>query len=120
MVNRDDDGPDELGEVPEGAAVFPLVPEELGVHPLLLLAIHTAVFLDGSDEQVVNAPAAAEAMEYCATYLQRLSGKDLDRVREDIDTLVGWARDEKLPRDVIDFLQGFLADNGVEPPPRAK
>ena len=110
---EDDDG---LGEVPDGAAVFPLVPEELGVHPLLLVAIHSAVFLDGSDDAVINPAAASEAMEYCATYLQRLAGKELQRVREDIDTLVGWAREEKLPRDVIDFLQSFLADNGVAPP----
>ena len=27
-------------EVPEGAAVFPLIPAELGINPLLLAALH--------------------------------------------------------------------------------
>ena len=45
-------------EVPEGAAVFPLIPPELGVNPLLLAVLHATVFLAGSDEKIVN-PAAA-------------------------------------------------------------
>ena len=32
-------------EVPEGAAVFPEIPAELGVHPLLLAVLHAVVFL---------------------------------------------------------------------------
>ena len=47
-------------EVPEAAAVFPLIPEELGFHPLLLAVLHAVVFLDGSDEGVVNDSAANE------------------------------------------------------------
>ena len=34
-------------EVPEGAAVFPTIPAELGVHPLLLAVLHAVVFLEG-------------------------------------------------------------------------
>ena len=45
-------------EVPEGAAVFPTIPAELGVDPLLLAVLHATVFLAGSDEAVVH-PAAA-------------------------------------------------------------
>ena len=41
---------DEADEVPDGAAVFPLIPAELGVHPLLLAVLHAYVFLDGSDD----------------------------------------------------------------------
>jgi hypothetical protein len=46
-------------ETPEGAAVFPLIPEELGVHPLLLAALHAYVFLEGSEPAVLN-PNVAE------------------------------------------------------------
>ena len=31
------------GEVPEGAAVFPDIPAELGVNPLLLAVVHAVV-----------------------------------------------------------------------------
>src|SRR5262249_1739625 len=44
---------DEAGAaVPEGAAVFPPIPEELGVDPLLLAVLHATVFLAGSGETV--------------------------------------------------------------------
>ena len=101
-------------EVPEGAAVFPLVPPELGVHPLLLATLHAYVFLEGSNDDVVNPDSAGEAMEYLATYLQRLGGPELKRVREDLQTLVGFARHEKWPRQQVRFLQDFLKENGVE------
>jgi hypothetical protein len=101
-------------QAPDGAAVFPLIPKELGVHPLLLAAVHAYVFLEGSAGDVVNGAAAAEAMEYLATYLQRLTGPELRRVKEDLDTLAGFARGEKWPKQQLRFLQDFLKDNGVE------
>ncbi len=100
-------------EVPAGAAVFPAIPAELGVHPLLLATLHAIVFLDGSEDDVVNPAAAEEALEYLATYLQRFSGPDLQRVREDIEVLLGFARQEKWPREQQEFLKGFLADYGI-------
>src|SRR5271166_4934967 len=100
------------GEGPPGAAVFPLIPPELGIHPLLLAAIHAIVFLDGSVDEVVNPAAAGEALEYIATYLQRLTGPDLQRIREDMATLVGYARQEKWPKKVQQFFKEFLADFG--------
>jgi hypothetical protein len=104
---------DAPAEVPEGAAVFPLIPEELGIHPLLLVALHAIVFFDGSDEAVVNDAAADEALQYFATYLQRLGGPELRRIREDIETLLGFARQEKWPADELQFLHSFLHDFGV-------
>jgi hypothetical protein len=109
----DDDAPPESAE---GAAVFPLIPAELGVHPLLLGVLHAYVFLEGAEEAVLNGTAAGEAMEYLATYLQRLSGADLRRVREDLQTLVGFAKHEKWPKQQVRFLQDFLKENGVQSP----
>jgi hypothetical protein len=100
-------------EVPEGAAVFPLIPAELGVHPLLLAVLHATVFLCGSADTVVDPAAAAEAEEYFATYLQRLSGPDLGRVRADLECLVAFARRAKWPKQEVQFLKSFLADHGV-------
>ena len=100
-------------EAPDGAAVFPLIPPELGVSPLLLGVLHAYVFLEGSDEAVLNGAIAEEAMQYLATYLQRLDGPELARVREDLQTLAGFAKSEKWPRQQVRFLQDFLEENGI-------
>jgi hypothetical protein len=106
-------------EVPEGAAVFPLIPPELGVNPLLLAALHAVVFLVGSSEEVVEPGAGEEALQYLITYLQRLSGPQLARVKEDLATLVDFARQDGWPKQDVHFLKTFLADFGVGDEPRA-
>ncbi|MDB5307307.1 MAG: hypothetical protein JWO38_1509 [Gemmataceae bacterium] len=110
--------PDEkpADETPEGAAVFPLIPAEIGVHPLLLAALHAYVFLEGSDPNVLNPAVAEEAMNYLVTYLQRLSGDDLRRVREDVHTLAAFAKADGWPKQQVRFLQEFLKDNGIGEP----
>lgn len=100
--------------VPDGAAVFPLIPAELGAHPLLLATLHAVVFLSGSDDDVVHPDAAEEALEYVSGYLQRLEGRDRDRVREDLVALGAFGRQEKWPKQLQQFLKTFLADYGVE------
>jgi hypothetical protein len=103
----------QASDVPEGAAVFPLIPDELGVHPLLLAALHSYVFLEGSEDEIVNPLAANEAMEYLVTYLQRLDGRELQRVREDFEALIGYAREQKWPKQHQVFLKSFLQENGI-------
>jgi hypothetical protein len=104
---------DPASESPDGAAVFPLIPAELGVHPLLLAVLHAYVFLEGSEEAVLNGAVAEEAMEYLVTYLQRLTGPDLKRVKEDLATLAAFAKSEKWPKQQVRFLQDFLKDNAI-------
>ena len=100
-------------ESPDGAAVFPLIPEELGVHPLLLAALHAYVFLEGTDETMLDAAVAEEAMNYLVGYLQRLEGEQLRRVKEDFATLAGFAKSEEWPKQQVRFLQDFLKENGI-------
>ncbi|MBY0522514.1 MAG: hypothetical protein K2R98_03915 [Gemmataceae bacterium] len=100
-------------EVPEGAAVFPLIPAELGVHPLLLAVLHAVVFLDGSAEAIVDPDAADEALQHLATYVQRLSDADLRRVREDLLALGSHAKQQGWPKQEIRFLKDFLANFGT-------
>ncbi len=100
-------------ETPDGAAVFPLIPVELGVHPLLLATLHAYVFLEGSDATVLNPAVAEEAMNYLVTYLQRLKGEDLRRVREDMATLAAFAKSDQWPKQQVRFLQDLLKDNGI-------
>jgi hypothetical protein len=108
----DDEKPPEE-EAPDGAAVFPMIPAELGVHPLLLAALHAYVFLDGSEPSVLHPAAGEEALHYLVTYLQRLSGAELRRVKEDMHTLVGLAKSEKWEKAHVRFLQDFLKENGI-------
>ena len=100
-------------EVPDGAAVFPEIPEELGVHPLLLAVLHATVFFVGSTKEVVDPVAADEAIGRIETYLQRLEGNDARRVEEDMACLIGYARSEKWERGLIQALKTFLSDMGV-------
>jgi len=103
-------------EVPAGAAVFPTIPEELGVHPLLLTVLHAIVFLDGSTEDVVHRDAGEEAAQYLIMYLRRLQGAELKRVREDIECLIAYGREEKWPAEEMEFLSGFVEDYFVGKP----
>src|SRR5437660_1018231 len=103
----------DVPEGAEGAAILPLIPEELGIHPLFLATLHAIVFFDGSDEAVVNDAAAEESLHYLATYMQRLRGPDLSRIREDVETLLDFARQERWPADVLTFLKSLLDDFGV-------
>lgn len=100
-------------EVPEGAAVLPEIPAELGVHPLLLAVLQAVIFLDGSEEAIVDPDAAIEAMEYMATYLQRLGGADLRRFEEDLHTLAAFARQEKWPKQYVRFFKEFRSNFGI-------
>lgn len=100
-------------ETPDGAAVFPQIPAELGVHPLLLAVLHAYVFLTGSDAAVLNGAVAEEALNYLVEYMQRLKGEELRRVREDMATLAGFAKSEKWPKQEVRFLQEFLKENGI-------
>ena len=104
-------------EVPEGAAVFPLIPAELGVNPLLLAVLHATVFLSGSDDEVIDPAAAEEALQYLADYLQRLDGTLLRQVREDMVCLTAFARQEKWPKQLVRMLQHFLTDFGIDKDP---
>ncbi|QVL31450.1 hypothetical protein KIH39_21775 [Telmatocola sphagniphila] len=101
-------------EVPEGVALLPLIPEELGISPMFLAMLHGYVLLEGSAEDIINDVAATESLEYMATYLQRLKGPDLVRAKEDVITLVGFAKQEKWPSEVVEFLEDFLETNGVK------
>jgi hypothetical protein len=100
-------------EVPEGAAVFPEIPPQLGVNPLLLAALHATVFLAASEENIVQPDAADEAVQAMAGYLQRLEGPALRQVREDMACLAGFARQQKWPKQLIHFLKSLLADLGI-------
>jgi hypothetical protein len=100
-------------EVPDGVAVFPEIPAELNVHPLLLALLHCTVFLDGSDDGIVDPAAAEEMLHYIASYLQRLKGDELRRVKEDMLTLATYAKQQGWAKEEVRYLKEFLRDFGV-------
>jgi len=102
-------------EIPEGAAVLDTIPPDLGVDPLLLAVLHAVVFINGSAPKVVHPVAADEALDLICGYLQRLNGKQLQRVQEDMDCLVRWARQEKWDKPLVEILTSFLSACGVVP-----
>jgi hypothetical protein len=104
---------DDEDDIPEGAAVFPDIPAELGVNPLLLAVVHTVVFLAGSADEIVQPAAADEALGYVAGYLQRLTGEDLQRAKEDMAALLSYAKQQGWAKQLQHFLTTFLADFGV-------
>jgi hypothetical protein len=61
----------------------------------------------------VNPDAAAEALEYLATYLQRLSGPELRRAREDLHALTAYARQQEWPKEHVRFFKEFLSSFGI-------
>lgn len=99
--------------IPEGAAVFPLIPAELGIDPILLSTLHAVVFLVGSQEDVVHGAAAEEALQYMMSYLHRVDGNAKARLQEDFQVLINFARQDGWPKQDIHFLKTIMADFGV-------
>ena len=104
---------EEKYEVPDGAAVFPLIPVELGIHPLLLSTLHAMVFLAGSSDEILNEAAANEALDYMAAYLDRLSMAESRRIREDIQCLLSYGREQGWSTEMLHSLKALLDESGV-------
>jgi hypothetical protein len=100
-------------DVPEGAAVFPAMPAELGIDPLLLAVLHAIVFLEGSEEHIVQPDAAEEAVDRLAGYLQRVTGAQLQRLQEDLDTLAAFASQQGWPKSQARFIKEFVSFYGI-------
>lgn len=101
-------------DIPEGSAVFPIVPPELGIDPLLLAVLHATVFLSGSDDDVVHPVAAEEVLDQLGQCLSRLQGDQLRRVKEDLVSLAAYARQEQWPRELTALFRSFLDEFAVE------
>jgi hypothetical protein len=100
----------------EGSAVFPLIPPELHIQPLLLALLHSMVFIDGSTDEVIDPEAADEAMQYIVTYLHRLKGPSLKQLQEDLACLLDFAKQQGWPKQQQTFIKSFLKDNAIGEP----
>lgn len=113
MADIDDMDDDNNIEVPEGTAIFPEIPDQVGANPLLLSILHFVVFIAGSDNKVCNQDAGNAILDQVATYLQRLSSKEVARLKEDLAVLAAFAREEKWGEGTVEVLDTFLDDMGV-------
>lgn len=110
----DDEGPAE--EIPglEGIALFPDIPQELGIDPLLESLLSMVVFITASDEDLVNPAAADEAFTHLQNVLSKLGDKRLARIREELVVIAGWVKDQGLGSEAVEFIENFLDEMGVE------
>lgn len=113
---REEEDDFEPQEVPEGVALFPEIPAELGVHPLWLSTLQALIFLAGSRSEVVHPAAAEEILGYMARYLQRLQGEEMRRLREDMLCLERYAREAKWDKQLLHSLKTLLSDLGIATP----
>ncbi len=113
---EDDEEESPDGETPglEGIALFPDIPPELGIDPLLECLISMVVFITASDEDLVNPGAADEAFAHLQNVLSKLNGKRLARIREEIVVIAGWVKDQGLGTEAVKFIENFLDEMGVE------
>jgi hypothetical protein len=106
--------PGDENEVPEGAAVVPLIPENAGINPLFLAVFHALVFLEGSSEEILDSAAGEEAAQYLATYLQRLKFDDLRRLKEDLNRMADHARKQKWSAEQQELIRDFFKHYGIK------
>jgi hypothetical protein len=88
--------------------LLPLVPEELELSPFLLALLHSAAFLDVSEEDVVDGPAACAVLDRVGLYLQRVDDDTLEQFADDLERLAEYAENENWSEAAQDFLANFL------------
>jgi hypothetical protein len=93
--------------------LMPVVPEELGIDPLLLSLVHCAAFLDLAADDVVDPDAAGDVLENLEVYFKRLAPARLAEIDEQLERLSEWAESAGWPEELVDFVADFLYSCGV-------
>lgn len=95
------------------AESLPVIPEGLGIDPLLLALLHCASFLDLSGDTLVDSGSATDVLEHVGLYVQRLDpDRQLDVARQlralrEHGEAAGWSG------ELIDFVEHFLYSCGI-------
>lgn len=93
--------------------VLPVVPEALGIDPLLLALLHLSAFLDLSDDETIDPDAATQALEYVGLYVQRLSDDRLRSISADIAKLGAHGKTSGWSEEQLQFMRDFLFNCGL-------
>jgi len=105
-IREEDDRQDEM-------LTIPVVPEKLGVDPVLLAMLHLTALLDFGDDDVVEPQVANEALEHVEMYMQRLSTERLEEVQAQLDKIEEYAAEAGWPEELTDFVRDFLYNCGL-------
>lgn len=92
---------------------LPVIPDSLGIDPLLAALIHLTAFLDFSDDDTIASDAANEALEHVELYVQRLSEDRLDEIQSQLEKLEAYATQEGWSEDLVEFIRDFLYNCGL-------
>ena len=106
-----DEGP--VRWVAKTAFVMPLLPPELGVNPLLAGLLHCMAFLELSGDDTVDPDWAVEAMEYVATYVQRLPAKEAAAAAQELAAVAEYSRTQGASTEFTAFIAGFAESCGI-------
>jgi hypothetical protein len=95
------------------SSAMPVIPDELGIDPMLSALLHCAAFLDLSDENTVDPEAAHGVLEYVGLYVQRLSPERIAALESELDRLRRFGEQSNWPEWVVAFVADFLYSCGI-------
>ncbi len=90
------------------------MPDSVEVSPLLLALLHTAAFLDLSDDEALDPERAGKILQRVGLYVQRLSDDDVEAMADDLSLLVEHAKQAGWPAPAREFVETFLENCGFE------
>lgn len=94
-------------------AFLPVIPEELGIDPVLLGLLHTAAFLDLADDDSVDPEFAGDVLEHVGLYIQRLGPERASEIEAQLEKLGKHAADSGWPPHLREFVSDFLYNCGI-------
>ncbi len=93
--------------------MFPVIPAELGIDPLLAALLQAAAFLDLGEDDVVDPDAAVSVLEHVGLYASRLSPEQIDALQEQLERIVEYGESQGWPEEIVEFTLRFLYHCGV-------
>ncbi len=108
MANENDEE-----ERQDELVTMPVVPEKVGIDPVLLAMLHLTALLDFADDEIVEPQIANEALEHVEMYMQRLSSDQLEEVQAQLDRIEEHAAEQGWPEELTDFVRDFLYNCGL-------
>jgi hypothetical protein len=111
---EEDEREEEEGEeAVDAQPLLPPIPEELGIDPLLLALLHTAAFLDLSDDESVDPELAGDVLEHVGMYAQRLPPERVQELEQQLEKLQAHAEQSGWPPELSEFVGQFLYNCGI-------
>jgi hypothetical protein len=96
----------------EEGFLMPVVPDELGIDPMLLALLHAAAFLDLAGDDSVDEEDAGDVLEHIGLYVQRLPPERLDDITAQLERLERHGKQNGWPGALTEFVADFLYNCG--------